>query len=191
MNIGIIGKGNVGSALQRGLQRAGHNVTTVGNEPDAMRQTASAADVVIIAVPFRAVGDAVRELGNTVDGKVLVDATNVIGPERQLAVGFTTSGAEELQKKAPAAHVVKAFNTMFAQHMDSGRVKGETLSAFVASDHPDAKQTVMRLAGDIGFDPIDAGPLRNARLLEPMGYQMIQLGVAVGMGRDIGFKVIR
>ena len=191
MNIGIIGKGNVGSALQRGLERAGHTVTTVGNDPDAMRQTASGADVVIIAVPFRAVSDAVRSLGGTVDGKVLIDATNVIGPERQLAIGFSTSGAEEVQKQAPAAQVVKAFNTMFAQHMDSGRLKGETLSAFVASDHGAAKQTVMRLAADIGFDAIDAGPLRNARLLEPMGYQMIQLGVAVGMGRDIGFKIVR
>ena len=77
----------------------------------------------------------------------------------QLALGFSTSGAEELQKKVRSAKVVKAFNTVFANHMDSGRAKGEPLSAFIASDDTEARETVMSLARAIGLDPIDAGPL--------------------------------
>ena len=108
----------------------------------------------------------------------------------QLALGFTTSGAEELQKQAPEAKVVKAFNTVFAQHMDTGRVKDERVSLLVASDHPAAKAAVQALGGDIGFDSIDAGPLRNARWLESLGYLNIQLGYVLGMGTEIGFALV-
>jgi 8-hydroxy-5-deazaflavin:NADPH oxidoreductase len=190
MKITIIGKGNVGSALQRGLERGGHDVQAVGNEPARIRDAAQAAEVLLLAVPFGALEDVLRTLGGAADGKVLLDVTNVLTSEFQLAIGFTTSGAEELQKKAPSAKVVKAFNTVFAEHMDSGRVKGEQLTALVASDDAEAKATVMQLARSIGFDAVDAGPLQNARLLEPMGYQNIQLGYTLGMGTNIGFRLV-
>ena len=189
MNIAIIGDGNVGSALQRGLQKGGHQAEAVGNEPERVRALAASAEVVFLAVPFGAVPDVVATLGDALDGKVLVDVTNALGPEG-LVVGFTTSGAEELQKQAPAARVVKAFNTVFAQHMDSGRVKGEPLTLLAASDDEEAKATVLGLGRDIGFDAVDAGPLRNARLLEPLAAQNIQLGYVLGMGPDIGFRLV-
>ena len=188
--IGIIGNGNVGSALERGLRRAGYDVRAVGNEPDAVRETAKAADVVILAVPFVAIDDTLRELGAAIDGKIVVDVTNALTPDYQLALGYSTSGAEELQKKAPKARVTKAFNTVFAANMDTGQVKGERLSAFVASDDDDAKKTVLEMARAIGFDAVDAGPLRNARLLEPLGYFNIQLGMKLGMGSEIGFELV-
>ena len=188
--IGIIGNGHVGSALERGLQRAGYDVRAVGNDADAVRQAAAAANVVMIAVPFGAVDDALRELGSAIDGKIVVDVTNALTPDYELALGYSTSGAEELQKKAPKAHVAKAFNTVFAANMDSGQVKGEQLSAFVASDDDDAKKTVLEMARAIGFDAVDAGPLRNARLLEPLGYFNIQLGLKLGMGSEIGFELV-
>jgi len=188
--IGIIGRGHVGSALERGLRRAGYDVHAVGNDADAIRKTAAGANVVMIAVPFTAVDDTLRELGGAIDGKIVVDVTNALTPDYQLALGYSTSGAEELQKKAPKAHVAKAFNTVFAANMDSGQVKGEQLSAFVASDADDAKNTVLDMARAIGFDAIDAGPLRNARLLEPLGYFNIQLGIKLGMGSNIGFELV-
>ena len=189
MRIAIIGDGNVGSALQRGLQNGGHDATAVGNEPERVRELAAGADVVFLAVPFGAVGDVARTLGGALDGKVLVDVTNAIGDDG-LAVGFTTSGAEELQKQAPAARVVKAFNTVFAGTMDSGQAKGEPLTVLAAADDDDAKATVLGLARDIGFDAVDAGPLRNARLLEPLAFQNIQLGYVLGMGTEIGFRLV-
>ena len=122
--------------------------------------------------------------------KTVVDVTNALGPDRNLAVGFTTSGAEELQKKLPKAHVVKAFNTVFAQHMDTGHVEGEALSAFVAGDNDNAKKIVLQLARDIGFDAVDVGSLKSARSLEPLAFLNIQLGYGLKMGPKIGFKLV-
>ena len=188
--IGIIGNGNVGSALARGLQRAGRDVRAVGHDKAAIRETAAWADMIILAVPFRALDDVVRTAGKVLEGKTVVDVTNVLDDKRDLALGFTTSGAEELQKKVPKARVVKAFNTVFAKHMDTGRLDGETLTAFTAGDDPDAKADVLELEREIGFDAVDAGPLRSARLLEPLGYLNIVLGYGMNLGTDSGFRFV-
>jgi predicted dinucleotide-binding enzyme len=189
--IGIIGNGNVGSALEGGLKRTSHEVRSVGNDPAAVRAVVDWANVVILAVPFGALDQVVKSAGSALDGKTVVDATNPLNPDMSLALGFSTSGAEELQKKAPKAHVVKAFNTVFAQNMPSGHVGTQALSALVEGDDAGAKSTALELAKAIGFEAVDAGPLRNARLLEPLGYLNIQLGYVLKMGTDIGFKVVR
>lgn len=187
--IGIIGKGNVGSALARGLERSGHEVRAVGDDQGAVREVAAWAEVVLLAVPFGAIEEVVSHAGEALAGKTVVDATNALDASMNLAVGFTTSGAEELQKKLPKSRVVKAFNTVFAQHMDTGRLGDRPLTAFVAADDAGAKKTVLGLARGIGFDPIDAGPLKNARMLEPLAFLNIQLGYALGLGTQIGFKL--
>ena len=156
MKIGIIGDGNVGSALARGLARAGQEVRSVGNDKGAIREAASWGDVVLLAVPFGAIDDVVRDAGEALAGKTVVDVTNALDANMDLAVGFRTSGAEELQKKLPKARVVKAFNTVFAQYMDSGRLGDKPLTAFVAADDAGAKATVLELARGIGFDAVDA-----------------------------------
>lgn len=189
--IGIIGDGNVGSALARGLKRARHDVRTVGKNVTAIRETVSWAEIVLLAVPFGAIDDVAKEIGSVVEGKTLIDVTNALDAKMSLAVGFTTSGAEELQRKLPKARVVKAFNTVFAQHMDSGRLGDKQLSAFVAGDDAVAKKAALELAREIGFDGVDAGPLENARLLEPLALLNIQLGYVLGMGTQIGFKLLR
>jgi 8-hydroxy-5-deazaflavin:NADPH oxidoreductase len=189
-NVGIIGNGNVGSALSRGLTRAGYEVRAVG-KGEPVRETATWANVIILAVPFGEVENALREMGDAVNGKTLIDVTNVLSPTMELALGCTISGAEELQRKAPGANVVKAFNTVFAVHMDSGKLKRETLTAFAASDHAEAKVDVLTLQRAIGFDAVDAGPLQNARWLETLGYFNIQLGFVQKMGSGIGFKLVR
>ncbi len=190
MKIGIIGDGNVGRALARGLKRAGHEVRAVGNDGAAIRDAAASAELVVVAVPFGAIDDVVKAAGEVLAGKTVVDVTNALDANMNLAVGFTTSGAEELQKKLPKSRVVKAFNTVFAQHMDSGKVGDERLTAFVASDDESSRKQVVELARSIGFDPVDAGPLKNARLLEPLAYFNIQLGYGLGMGTEIGFKLL-
>ena len=190
MKIGIIGDGNVGSALQRGLSKAGHDARAVGNDPAQVKETARQAEVLIVAVPFAAIDAVARTVGGDVKGKVVIDVTNALNPDMTLAVGLTTSGAEELQKKLPGARVVKAFNTVYAQHMDSGKVKGEQLTVLAAGDDADAKKTVMELARSIGFDAVDAGPLQSARLLEPLALQNILLGYVLGMGTEIGFRLV-
>ncbi len=126
--IGIIGNGSVGSALARGLERSGHQVRAVGKNAKAIRETAAWGEVVLLAVPFGAIDDVVRDAGDLLAGKTVVDVTNALDASMNLAVGFTTSGAEELQRKLPNARVVKAFNTVFAQHMDSGRLGDQPLT---------------------------------------------------------------
>ena len=188
MRIAIIGNGNVGSALERGLQRTGHEVRATGREK--VKETAARGELVILAVPFGAIDSAVRTMGDAIDGKVLVDVTNALDDEMGLAIGCTTSGAEELQKKAKGAIVVKAFNTNFAEHMDSGKVRGTPLTVFVASDDDASREIVIDLASGIGFEAVNAGSLQNARWLETLGYLNIQLGYTVGHGTASGFRYI-
>jgi predicted dinucleotide-binding enzyme len=188
--IAIIGRGHVGGALARGLGKAGHDVRAVGRDQEAARRAVSEAELVFLAVPYLALDATLDTLGNALGGKSIVDVTNPLTKDRQLALGFTTSGAEELQKKLPEAKIVKAFNMVFAQTMDSGHAKGQQLTVFAAGDDESTKAAVLALARDIGFEAIDAGPLRNARLLEPLSYLNIQLGHALGFGTDAGFKFI-
>ena len=189
--VGLIGNGNVGSALRRGLARAGYDVRAVGKEPGQVKETGQWADIVILAVPYGAIDAALAELGDGIRGKTLVDVTNALTADMQLASGCTTSGAEALQQKARGAKVVKAFHTHFAQHMDSGAIGGQPLTTFVAGDDATAKTQVIQMARDIGFDVVDAGPLQNARLLEPLGFFNIQLGYVLGLGTQIGLRLIR
>lgn len=205
MNVGIIGTGNVAKNLAMGLLRAGHKValgsrTPANVEPPSPKvsigsrgEAAKFGDVVILAVPYHAVKDAIRAIGpNTLRGKVLVDATNVYSEKGDMAIGFVTSGAEELAKASPGAKVVKAFNTVFAQNMSTGMIGGTKVLALVASDDRDAKDAVLRLAADIGFDAVDAGPLRAARYMEPWAFQMIGLAYGHGrMGPGIGLALVR
>jgi len=186
--VAIIGNGSVGNALLRGLERAGYQ-TRMG-EKGKSREAFEWGDAIVLAVPFTALDSVLQEVGEAVNGKLLVDATNALTEDMQLALGFSTSGGEELQKKASTARVVKAFNTVFAKHMDSGRLNGQPLTAFAAGDDEGARETVLQMARDIGFDAVSAGPLRNARWLESLGYLNIQLAYVLGNGPATGFRYL-
>lgn len=190
--VAIIGKGNVGSALRKGLEAKGHEVRTVGKEPKRVREVAEWGDVIVLAVPFNERENAIREMGGAFRGKPLVDVTNALGAGMALAVDPTrSSGAEEVARLAEGARVVKAFNTVFAPSMVNGRVKGERLTLFVAGDDGEAKDVVRDLGTDIGFDAVDSGSLENARWMETLGYFNIKLGYGENMGTDIGFRLVR
>ena len=192
MRIGIIGKGNVGSAIAAGLSRKGHEVKFGHRDPkEPVAEAAKWGEVIILAVPHSSAADTAREVGSAADGKTVIDVSNAVTDNMELAIGFTTSAAEEIQKKLPKAHVVKAFNTVFAQNQSVGRISNEQLTLFVAGDDAKAKQTVMQLGADIGFDPVDVGSLKAARYLEPMGMLMINLGYGLGMGTKIGYKLVK
>jgi predicted dinucleotide-binding enzyme len=192
MKIGIIGKGNVGTAIGAGLTRAGYEVKHGHRDPkEPVEEAARWGEVIVLAVPHENVADAAKTVGSLADDKVVLDVTNVIGENMTLAFGCTTSGAEELQKMLPKARVAKAFNTVFAQNQSTGKLGKEQLTLFVASDDAKAKQTIMQLGRDIGFDPVDAGPLMSARYLEPMAMLLINLGYGLGMGSKIGFKLLK
>src|ERR1041384_2107768 len=102
--VAIAGDGNGGSNVQKGLAKAGYEASAVGREPKKLREKALEASVIVLAVPFGAVDDTLRELGDAVNGKILIDTTNRLTKSMQLQPG-ETSGAEELQKKGPEARV--------------------------------------------------------------------------------------
>ena len=189
--------------MATGLARAGHSVLLGSRQPAGKTapaknvsvgthaETVRFGDAIILAVPLSAAKETLDGLGvGAWKGKTLIDATNAFPPPEGWPA--TTSAAEEVAKLARGAKVVKAFNTAFAPLMATGQIGGKKIAAFVAGDDAAAKKAVMGLAGDIGFDPIDAGPLAAARNLEPMAMEMIALGFGHGkMGSNIGLMLVR
>ena len=184
MKVAIIGSGNVGKALASSATRAGHAVTLTATSPDKAKEVARAtmaraaasnqeavkdAELVVLAVPADKVDDVVASLAPELDGKVTIDVTNRFNPKDPGSTLDGSSMAEKIQKRAPKAHVVKAFNYAFASNMSDPNVDGTNLDAFVAGDDKAAKDKALEFARSIGFRPIDAGPLSMARALEAMG----------------------
>ncbi len=190
-NGAIIGQGNAGSALEKGLQQNGYETKTVGKEPERVQALTEWGEVIILAIPFPERSNAVDAMGDAVDGKILVDVTNALSENSEYASSLEESGAEELQAMVPDATVVKCFNTVFSEHMPSGKLEGDALTVFAASDDEEARETVVSMAREIGFDAVDAGPLEKARWLEPLGYLNMQLAFDQDMGTNIGFRLVR
>jgi 8-hydroxy-5-deazaflavin:NADPH oxidoreductase len=190
LKIAIIGKGNVGKSLSKGLSSK-HEVKFGHRDPaEPVADAAKWGEIIILAVPHENAEDAIKEVKPYADGKVVIDVMNAIGPKMELGISCTTSTAEETQKKLPKALVVKAFNTVFARNQDTGKIGSEQLTAFIAGDDAKAKQTVAQLTRDIGFDPVDVGPLKAARFLDAMAIMIINLAYSYGMGPKIGYRLV-
>jgi predicted dinucleotide-binding enzyme len=204
MRIAVIGAGNVGGTLGSRLAQRGHRVTlgvrsVGGREASALPfatipEAVDDAEVVILATPWAAIPDALRAAGadrGALDGVVLIDATNPLGPRLTLDVGpGGASGAERVQVMVPDARVVKAFNTTGAENMADPVYGGEPTVMFYAGDNAAAKQVVHTLVSELGFDAVDAGALIRARELERLAVLWISLAYG-GMGRNIAFKLAR
>lgn len=188
MNIGIIGSGNIGGGLGRRWEASGHAIQYGGREPGSVAAAASFGDVVVIATPWAAVAGVLEQAG-PMEGKVLIDATNPIkwedGPVHAIDGSAAAFIAERTQAK-----VVKAFNTLGAEHLANPVIAGVTADLFIAGDDDAAKQTATDLGKQLGFNVIDLGPLRNARVVEYIAIAWIHLAMKGGMGRSIAFKVL-
>ena len=204
MKIAIVGAGNVGRAVASGLAKAGHTVVVtatnaaraqavadeVGGSAAGVAEAARDADVIVLAVPYSAVADVTRQLGDIAAGKVVIDATNPLNADMSAMVVTSRSGAEEVQAQLPGAHVVKAFNTVFAAKQPDPVTDGTVLDGFYAGDDENAKDIVKDLLAGIGFSPIDAGPLTQARALEHMAFLNISLNAANGWPWQSGWKLV-
>jgi 8-hydroxy-5-deazaflavin:NADPH oxidoreductase len=213
MNVTIIGAGNMGRGIGHRLVAGGHSVTIVDRDPEEAEQLAeelrSAAEggatveaagpgaelhgeVVIIAVYYPGALETIRELGDRLTGKVVVDISNPLNQTFDgLATPPGTSAAEEVAATAPAgARVVKAFNTTFSGTLVEGQVAGQPLDVLIAGDDEEAKEAVAQLVRDGGLRAIDVGPLERARHLEGLGFLGIALQQPLGLNFQSAWKLI-
>src|SRR5204863_2891810 len=168
----------VGTALPKAAGQAGHKVPLASRSPEKAREAAKStnghaadstmdaikdAELVVLAVPADKVDEVVGVLAPELDGKVIIDVTNRVDMKDPGKTLDGSSMSEHIQKKAPQAHVVKAFNYAFASKMADPKVDGKRLDGFVAGDDEQAKQKTLQFVESIGFRPIDAGPLAMAR----------------------------
>lgn len=206
MRIAILGKGMVGGTLGRRWAGLGHEVTFGVRSPDSpearslAEETGAAvigvaaatggADVVVLAVPFAAAEDVLAQVGD-LSGVILVDTTNSVGPGYAPAVPEGTSAADAIVRFAPGARVVKAFNAMSFRTMADPDDFQVPPAVWIAGDDPDARATVAELAAELGLEPVDAGPLAAAVLLEHAALLWIRLAFTEGLGRDFAFALVR
>ena len=186
--IAIIGTGDLGDSFGVRLARLGYTVVYGSRTPDSERvkklvaSTGSDAraatpqeavrqgSIVFLPIGWPAMETAAKALGNT-EGKILIDPSL---PWTQADDGYPkskleTSSAELIQQWNPEAMVVKAFGTMGSGIIDQPDVVSGIVTIPIASNHKDAKERVADLAVELGFDPVDFGPLRMARFVEAMG----------------------
>lgn len=187
MKVAILGTGSVGQALARGFVEFGHTTTFGSREPaglTAQKATAAApgsravtfaaavkdADLVVLATPWSGTQNAIQLAGAAnMAGKVLIDVTNPLdatGGGPKLALGFNTSGGEQVQGWVSQAKVVKAFNTVGNGMMVKPKLRNPP-TMFIAGNDKSAKETVTGLLRQFGWEASDLGGIEASRLLEP------------------------
>jgi hypothetical protein len=187
MLISIIGTGNMAKGIATRAIAGGHNVelharemekgtalaNELGDNAKAVEVGRALGDIVVLAIPYGEVTEAAGHYSNFA-GKTVIDITNPVDfTTFQLIPAAGTSGAEEIAKSLPDAHIIKAFNTTFAGTLASGGAGGFPLDVFIAGDDTSAKASVAQLVKDGGMRPVDTGALSNARHLE--GFQLIHM----------------
>ncbi|MEM8869082.1 MAG: NAD(P)-binding domain-containing protein [Pseudomonadota bacterium] len=191
MKIGVLGNGNVGGRLANLAKTGGHDVRVGSRSGDVSLVDAAAhGDIVILAVHYHVASDVLTPLADALAGKILVDATNPLNDDwSPLLLRQETSAAEEIAKLMQGVRVVKAFNTIFADVMDTSHQDrhGHKITSFVAGDDPDAVSLVAELAGSMGFAPVTVTKLAAARYLEAVAHLNIELAVGQGGGTDAAF----
>jgi hypothetical protein len=204
MRIAVIGAGNVGSALGRAWLGSGEDVVFgVPNPADpkyrslpeerlrTAPEAARNAEIVVLATPWPATEAAVKSLGD-LSGKIIIDCTNPLGMRAdglELVLGHTTSGGEQVASWALGAAVFKTLDQIGAESMDKASLFPVRPVMLVAGDDPSKKPVVMSLVGKLGFEAVDAGPLRIARLLEPFGMLWIDQALNRGRGASFAFAI--
>ena len=211
MRVGILGSGLMGGTLGTLFARAGHDVVfsyarseqklkrlareaqgkaRAGTPAEAARD----ADALVLAVHWSRVDDVLKQAGD-VSGKVIVSCSLPMNADdTDLVIAHTSSGAEELARKIQRAHVVSAFGTVPNEvlfDVFESKRKAKRPSLVYCSDHQDAKTVAATLIRDVGFDPVDAGPLRIARYMEPFTLLIAQLAYEGKGGPELAYRFER
>jgi len=211
MRIGILGSGLMGGKLGTIFARAGHDVVfsyarngqklsklardakgkaRAGTPAEAARD----ADALLLAVHWSRVDDVLQQAGD-VSGKVIVTCSLPMNADdSDLVIAHTASGAEALARQVPGARVVSAFGTVPSEvlfEVFAARRRVNRPSLAYCGDDVAAKKVAARLIRDVGFDPVDAGPLRMARSLEPFTLLIARLAYETKGGPELAYRFVR
>src|SRR3989440_12678052 len=211
MRIGILGSGLMGAKLGTIWARAGHEVVfsyarseqklkklareaqgkaRAGTPGEAARE----ADALLLAVHWSRVDDVLKQAGD-VSGKVIVSCSLPMNADNtDLVIAHTSSGADELAKKVPKARVVSAFGTVPSEVLFgvfAAKRKASRPSLVYCGDNERSKAVVAELIRDVGFDPVDAGPLRIARYTEPFTLLIARLAYEGDGGPELAYRFER
>ena len=209
MDIAILGTGRVGGALGPRWAGKGHRVVYGVRDADSaevrqvleksgsnasattVRQAAASSQVILLAIPWNVTREVIESLG-PLDGKILLDCINPIKPDFSgLTLGTAPSAAEEIAAWAPGAKIVKAFNTVSDATMVNPWFGTQKATMFFCGDDEAAKGIVRQLTDDLDLEPVDAGPLTNARYLESLAMLYIHLAIFGGWGAECAFKMVK
>ena len=193
MRIGVFGRGHVGAALGHALAKAGHEVRHgVRNPADGegpglvtLPEAGRWGEVLILGIPYGAVQEVLHAAGD-LDGRIIVDPTNAPKPPTD-----ERSSSQIIAGFVPTARLVRAFNTVPAEVMINPRFGEARASTYVCADDRIARVTVLGLARDIGFDAVDAGPLKSACSIDRLLAVWQVLAFDAGLGRNVTFQLLR
>lgn len=209
MNIAVIGTGNIGGNIGKIWADKGHKIIYGTREPESERikkligQTGNnsaatdlytaplSADIILLALPWKITRDFLKS-AKGLENKIIIDATNPLKPGMSgMEISGNISAAEEYSIIVPGSKIVKAFNTVGSELLFNPVIENSRLSLLFCGNDPEAKQTVKKLGEDIGFEMVDAGPLKNALQLEHLALLWIELAYKQGYGDRIGFKLLK
>jgi hypothetical protein len=211
MRVGILGSGLMGGKLGTIFARAGHEVifsysrseqklrklardAKGKSRPGTPQEAAQEADAVLLAVHWSRMEDVLNQTGD-LSGKMIVTCSLPMNADdTELVVAHTSSGAEEVAKMVPRALVVSAFNTVPSEVLFGvyeARRNTNRPSLVYCGDDKKSKAVASELIRDVGFDPVDAGPLRIARYTEPFALLVAQLAYEGKGGPELGYRFER
>jgi len=165
-----------------------------GSSADHHKEALAGVDIAFLATNWAGTEQCLKEsCGAALNGKILVDATNPLHfPSFEVMLPPNTSGGEEVQKWAPGAKVIKAFNTSSCEHYTNPTFAGGAKAdLYVAGSDEQAKVKVLKLGQELGFEPIDVGPLSRARGTEHLAALWVQLAYLQKLGTGFAFKIIK
>ena len=189
MTITIIGTGNMGQAIASLAAKGGHRVQLLGSSDIDSEVT---GDIVVLAVPYSAVGEVIAQRGSSLADRVVVDITNPVdfATFDSLVVPSDSSATVEIASALPDSRVLKAFNTTFAGTLVSGTVGTVRTTVLIAGDDADAKSQLAAIVTAGGLEAVDAGSLSRAHELEALGFLQMTLAASEKITWTGGFGVI-